>query len=136
MWGTPTTYLSPKFGIVYVKVCARHNTVGTWLHVSASFELIRTTTRFIIVWAKKSERRLQQRIYFAKIVYDMHLTSVHKIVIQPDDCKKLAETKQEDNGLMQTTSMVKSNEIPVKQTTKLQDKQQEKKQHKCSICSY
>ena len=35
-----------------------------------------------------------------KAFYDMHLSSVHKIVNQPDDEKKLTEIKKEDNCLM------------------------------------
>ena len=66
-----------------------------------------------------------------KAFYDMHLSSVHKIVNQPDDEKKLTEIKKEDNCLM-----AKSDGNSVKQIAKLRVKQQEKKQHKCSICEY
>ena len=66
-----------------------------------------------------------------KTFYDMHLSSVHKIVNQPDDEKKLTEIKKEDNCLM-----AKSDGNSVKQIAKLLVKQQEKKQHKCSICDY
>ena len=63
--------------------------------------------------------------------YDMHLSSVHNIENQSDDEKKLTEIKKEDDGLM-----AKSDGNSVKEIAKLRVKQQEKKQHKCSICDY
>ena len=60
-------------------------------------------------------------------------------MIQPDNIKQLAENKQED--LTQRLRYEKSNDNSVNQVIKLHNKQQtkvqeNKKQHKCSLCGY